>query len=359
MFGHEFIRNALLAGTPIALACGAIGYFVVLRAQVFAGDVLSHVAFTGALAAAAAGIDLRIGLFAATVLVAALLAAIGERARADDVMIGVVFIGILGMGVFFLDLFNRGANGGNGIIGARTLFGSIFGLSSGQAELAALVGGGLLAALAAISRPLLYATIDPQAAAIRGVPVALLGAAFLVLVGVAAAEATQAVGALLLLGLIAAPAGAAHKLTARPYLALGLSCTLALASLWIGVVSAYTFASLPPSSAIIGVAVLIHLTAFLVSASRPAHLTGTRGACAREYLVLLCIPVRAIGGAICVSTRTSLRLLQHRWCSRSSPTARATGTPSSSAFASCRRGSSSGATGCSTRSSTGSADSAT
>jgi ABC-type Mn2+/Zn2+ transport system permease subunit len=80
MFAHEFIRNALLAGVPVALACGAVGYFVVLRSQVFAGDMLSHVAFTGALAAAAAGLDLRVGLFAATVFVAALLAAIGERA---------------------------------------------------------------------------------------------------------------------------------------------------------------------------------------------------------------------------------------------------------------------------------------
>ena len=67
MFAHEFMRNAFLAGTFVALACGAVGYFVVLRSQVFAGDALSHVAFTGALAAAAAGIDIRLGLFVATI----------------------------------------------------------------------------------------------------------------------------------------------------------------------------------------------------------------------------------------------------------------------------------------------------
>ena len=66
MLAHEFMRNAFLAGTFIALACGLVGYFLVLRTQVFAGDALSHVAFTGALAAAAAaGIDVRVGLFAA------------------------------------------------------------------------------------------------------------------------------------------------------------------------------------------------------------------------------------------------------------------------------------------------------
>ena len=54
MLGHEFMRLALLAGTPIALACGLVGYVIVMRGQVFAGDALSHVAFAGALAAAAA-----------------------------------------------------------------------------------------------------------------------------------------------------------------------------------------------------------------------------------------------------------------------------------------------------------------
>jgi zinc/manganese transport system permease protein len=265
MFAHDFIRDALLAGTPTALASGAVGYFVVLRSQVFAGDTLSHVAFTGALAAAAAGVDLRIGLFAATVLVAALLAAFGERARADDVMIGVVFVWILGLGVFFLDLFNRSANGGNGIVASRTLFGSIFGLSSSEARLAALIGLCVFAALLAIARPLLFATVDPLVAAARGVPVTFLGAAFLVLLGVDAAEASQAVGALLLLGLIAAPAGAAHKLTARPYLALALACLFALAAVWLGVLAAYLISSLPPSTAILGVAAAIYLAAFASS----------------------------------------------------------------------------------------------
>src|ERR1700760_720738 len=106
MFAQEFVRNAWLAGTAIALASGLVGYFVVLRAQVFAGDALSHVAFTGALAAAAAGIDPRIGLFAATIAVALVLGEIGERASADDVTIGIVFAWILGLGVFFLALFS-------------------------------------------------------------------------------------------------------------------------------------------------------------------------------------------------------------------------------------------------------------
>ena len=108
MFAHEFFRNAMLAGTAIALASGLVGYFVVLRAQVFAGDALSHVAFTGALAAAAAGIDIRIGLFAATITIALLLGLLSARSQPDDVEIGIMFAAILGLGVLFLAIFSEG-----------------------------------------------------------------------------------------------------------------------------------------------------------------------------------------------------------------------------------------------------------
>lgn len=268
MLSQDFIRLALVAGTPIALASGAIGYFIVLRSQVFAGETLSHVAFTGALAAAAAGIDLRFGLFTATIAVALLLAALGDRAMSDDVAIGTILAWVLGLGAFFLDLFNRSNSGGNGIIAARTLFGSIFGLSKGDAELAAVVGALLVLGILSIARPLLFATIDPRVAAARGLPVAALGTGFLLLVGIDAALTTQIIGALLMLGLIAVPAGAAHRLTANAYLALALSSAFALASLWLGITLAYLIPSLPPSSAVIGVAAALYTLSFAAT-SRP------------------------------------------------------------------------------------------
>jgi zinc/manganese transport system permease protein len=270
MFAHEFVRTAFLAGTAIALACGLIGYFVVLRAQVFAGDALSHVAFTGALAAGAAGVDTRIGLFAGTIFLALILGGLGDSARADDVTIGIVFAWILGLGVFFLALFSAGAGGGNGLLGVRTLFGSIFGLSPADGRLAAIIGAGVAVAVLAIARPLLFASVDPGTAAARGVPVRALGLLLLALLGATTAEATQAIGALLLLGLVAAPAGAAQRLTPNPYLALLLSAGLAVVSTWVGLTLSYLIPKLPPSSAIIAVASAIYLMAFLLTTeSRP------------------------------------------------------------------------------------------
>jgi zinc/manganese transport system permease protein len=261
--GHPFFQHALLAGTAIAAAAGLTGYFLVLRAQVFTGDALSHVAFTGALAALALGYDLRIGLFAATILIALLLGTLGKRGRADDVAIGSVFSWILGLGVFFLTLYTTSRSAGNGGAGVNVLFGSIFGMSAAQALTAALVAAGICIAVLTIARPLLFASVDEAVAAARGVPVRLLGFAFLTLVGACAAEATQAVGALLLLGLLAAPAGAAQRLTDRPFRALALSAGLAVAAMWVGLGLSYAVPSMPPSFGIIAAATTAYAATFL------------------------------------------------------------------------------------------------
>ena len=288
MLGQEFMRNALLAGTFVALACGVSGWFVVLRGQVFAGDALSHVAFPGALAAAAAGIDQRIGLFVATIAAGAAISLLGRgvlgggrgggaggmgvhggggggTGMAQDTAIGIAFTFILGLGVFFLALAGTSAAGASGIAGAHTLFGSIFGLSAGEARLAAAVGLGAVLATAAIARPLLFSSVAPDVAAARGVPTRLLAIAFVALLGVVAAEATQAVGALLLLGLLAAPAAAAHRLTGKPFAGVALAGLLAVAATWGGLVLAYEIPSLPPSTAIVALAVGTYGVAALLS----------------------------------------------------------------------------------------------
>ncbi|MBO0839919.1 MAG: metal ABC transporter permease [Sciscionella sp.] len=270
---HPFFVNALLAGTAIAAVSGLVGYFLVLRAQVFTGDALSHVAFTGALAALALGFDLRIGLFGMTIVFAALMGVIGRRGVADDVVIGNIFAWILGLGVFFLTLYTTSHSTGNGAAGVNVLFGSIFGISASAARLATLIAAAVGALMLIIARPLLFATVDPDVAAARGVPVRILGLGFLVLVGATAAEAAQAVGALLLLGLIAAPAGTAQRLTPRPYRALGLSAVIAVADIWIGLVLSYAIPVLPPSFAILAVASAGFLTALAVPAIK-RHTVG-------------------------------------------------------------------------------------
>jgi zinc/manganese transport system permease protein len=277
MLSHDFIRYAFIAGGAIAVAAGIAGYFLVLRSQVFTGDALGHVAFTGALAALAFGVDLRVGLFTATVGVALLLGVLGPKGRADDVVIGSVFAWVLGLGVLFLSIFTRTRSGGGaGAAGIRILFGSIFGLDGSQTRLAVIVAVIVVVALLAIARPLLFASIDEAVAEARGVAVRGLGYVFLAIVGLAVAEASQAVGALLILGLMAAPAGAAQQLTCRPYLGVALSAAIALASVWIGLTLSHAIGTWPPSFAILAVATSFYALVLVLSAIRERIVRGAR-----------------------------------------------------------------------------------
>jgi len=269
MFTEPFMQHALLAGTAVALAAGLVGYFVVLRAAVFTSDALSHVAFTGALAALAAGVDLRLGLFVVTIAVAVGIGALGRRGRPDDTVIGGVYAWVLGLGVLFLRLYTSSGRGASGEGSVSVLFGSIFGLSTGRAVVTAVIGVATCLIVLLIARPLLFASVHEAVAAARGVPVRLLGLGFLALVGLATAEATQVVGALQILGLIAAPAGAALRLTDRPLRGLAISAGIAVASMWGGLIVSYLAQDIPPTFAIIGMATLIFAVAALWS-RRPA-----------------------------------------------------------------------------------------
>jgi zinc/manganese transport system permease protein len=271
MLDHPFLRSAFAAGTCIALAAGLVGYVVVLRGQVFTGDALSHVAFTGALAALAFGIDLRAGLYGACIVFAVLMAVLGRRASADDTVVGSVFAWILGLGALFLSIFTTSQSGTGSVgsnAGVNVLFGSILGLSSSQALSDSIVAIGIVVVFVIIGRPLVFASLDETVAGARGVPVRALGYAFFILVGITAGVATQAVGALLLLGLVAAPAGASQRLTSRPFVAVWLSAGIAVLSMWIGLTVAYLVPKVPPSFGIIAVATATYLVSVAVTSAR-------------------------------------------------------------------------------------------
>ena len=251
MLSQPFMRNALLAGTAIACASGLVGYFLVVRSQVFTADALSHVTFTGAVAALAFGIDVRIGLFASVIAVSLLLSALGREGRTDDVVVGSVFVWILGLGVLFLSLFTAARAATNSTGGIAALFGSIFGLSDTAVRVAVLVGAVVTGGMVLIARPLLFSSLDEAVARAQGVRVRAIGVGFVLAVGLTAAEAAQAIGALLLLGLLATPGAAALRLTARPYRAFLLSAVLAVGCTWVGLAVSYHAPKVPPSFSIV------------------------------------------------------------------------------------------------------------
>jgi len=240
MLHYDFMRQALLAGTILSVVAGLVGYFVVLRHQTFAGESLSDVAFTGALGGAVLGINPLASLLVATIAVALAMGGFGERLRGRDVAIGTVLAWVLGLGVLFLSLFTAHVSGtGTGFSGVTILFGNILGISTEQTQSIALVSGVAILALAVIARPLLFASLDPDVAAARGVPVRGLGFFFMALLAVTVSEATLAVGALLVFALLLLPAAIAQQVTNRPFTALALAAGLAVALTWLGIATGF------------------------------------------------------------------------------------------------------------------------
>jgi len=164
LLDYDFIRNALIAGTIVAITAGIVGYFVVLRGLSFAGHALSHVGFAGATGAVALGVPAVFGLLAFALLGAAGMGAMGERARGRDVAIGIVLAWSLGLGVLFLSLYKGYATEAYSL-----LFGEILGISVVNVIVTAIVSGIALAALGFLYRPLLFSSVDPHAALARGV----------------------------------------------------------------------------------------------------------------------------------------------------------------------------------------------
>jgi zinc/manganese transport system permease protein len=258
-----FMVHALEAGTIVAVLAAAVGWFVVLRRQSFASHTLSVMAFPGAAGAALAGLPGALGYYLACTAAALAIGATrarGSRASSgESAAIGTVQAAGLALGFLFLSL-HRGV-----LSDLETLlFGTFLGVSESQVLTLLAVAIVVLAALALLARPLLFATIDPQTADARGVPVRSLDVGFLLLLGLAVAATSQITGALLVFALLVAPPAAAQALTARPALGLALSVAFALVVVWIALALAY-FSIYPVGFYATTLAFAIYLLARLAS----------------------------------------------------------------------------------------------
>jgi zinc/manganese transport system permease protein len=236
MLAYGFMQQALLTGTILSIIAGLVGFFVVIRHQAFAGESLSDVAFTGAIGGAAFGLNPLISLIGTTIIVALAMGGFSEQLRGRDVAIGTVLAWVLGLGVLFLSLFTTQASGtGTGFSGITVLFGNSMGISSEQTITITLIGSIVVLLLILIARPLLFASLDPDVATARGVPVRMLELAFMALLAVTVSMATMVVGALMVFALLLLPAAIAYQISSRPYVALALSAGLAIVLTWLGI----------------------------------------------------------------------------------------------------------------------------
>jgi len=124
LLGLSFVQHAFYAVTAVALAAGAVGYFVVLRRQAFAAHAIGHVGFAGAAGAVLLGLSPIVGLLVFC-LGAGLLIGFGGATLDDrDAVVGVTLTAALGLGVLFISLYSGYADATYSI-----LFGQILGVT--------------------------------------------------------------------------------------------------------------------------------------------------------------------------------------------------------------------------------------
>jgi zinc/manganese transport system permease protein len=193
-----------------------------MRQMSFAVHGSAELSLTGAAFALLTGFEVGIGALVGSALAAALFGILGQRARERDSVIGVVLAFGMGLAVLFIHLY-PGRTGTSFAL----LTGQIVGVGYSGLVMLAVVCALVIVVLAVCYRPLLFATVDPDVAAARGVPVRVLGIVFAALVGVVAAQAVQIVGALLVMSLLITPAAAAARVVTAPAAAIVTSVLFA------------------------------------------------------------------------------------------------------------------------------------
>ncbi len=238
LFEFHFMVNALLAGTVVAMMAGALGWFVVLRREVFAGHTLAMMAFPGAAGATLIGAPAVWGYFAFCGAGAlAIGAATGGRGRSwseQSASVGAVQALALALGFLFVSLYGGVLNNLESL-----LFGTFLGVSDAEVLTLAAIAAATLVVLLAFGRRLLLASVDPELAQARGVGPRGVSLAFLGLLALVVAATSQITGVLLVFALLVAPAASAQAISSRPAPSLALTLALSLAIVWGGLGLAY------------------------------------------------------------------------------------------------------------------------
>ncbi|GAB3461126.1 metal ABC transporter permease [Kineococcus endophyticus] len=266
------VHNSLYAGALLGLIGGLVGVFIVARDLPFAVHGIAELSFAGAAFALLVGVNVVLGSLVGSVLAAVLFGVLGNRAREHNSAIGVLMPFGLGLGVLFLALYQGRAANKFGL-----LTGQIVAVDNPQLVSLAVLSAVVLVALLVMWRPLLFASLDADVAAARGVPVRLLSPVFMLVLGLAVAMSVQIVGALLVLALLVTPAAAATRISSSPFVVPLLSVGFALTAMVGGMLLALG-SSVPISPYVTTVSFTIYLVCRVVARVRrpPARVEASR-----------------------------------------------------------------------------------
>ena len=266
----QLLQNSILAGAVLGIIGGFVGMFVMMRDHAFAVHGVSEMSFAGAALALLLGYDVITGSMIGSIISALLIGMMGVKKSESNSVIGALMPFGLGLGILFLSLYQgRSANK------FSLLTGQIVSVDGDQ--LNAMIAGAIviIAILTLVWRPLSFASLDPEVAQAKGVPMRTLSLVFMVVLGIAVALSVQVVGSLLVLALLITPSAAALQVTASPLKALILSVIFAELAIVGGILLALA-GSLPISPYVTSVSFVIYLICRIIGGIRRRHSASGR-----------------------------------------------------------------------------------
>jgi ABC-type Mn2+/Zn2+ transport system permease subunit len=269
---NAFMQRALIAGVLVSIACAVVGTFVVLRGLAFIGDALAHGVLPGIAAAILLGLPGMLGAAVGAVVMIGGVSLVTRRSRlSSDTAIGLLFVAMLALGVVMIsasDAFQGDL--------VAILFGQILGTSWEQVLVMAVAAALVIAISAVAARPFLLLSFDPEQADVAGFPSRRYHVLMLLLVALTVVVAFQAVGTLLVFGMLLAPAAAGALLAHRIGTMMLIAAIIGSASTYAGLLISYWF-DLAAGATIVLVAVSAFFVVFAVTNVRGArvHVTTT------------------------------------------------------------------------------------
>jgi manganese/iron transport system permease protein len=278
-FTIPYMQRALVEVLVLGALAGAVGVLVVLRRLAFVGDALTHTVFPGVVIAHLLGRSLLLGALAFGVLTAVLLTGVGRHRRVgDDAALAILLTSFFSLGVVLISR-TRGFTADLTVF----LFGRV--LAVDRADLAQTLAVAAVAAvvLAALHKELVLGAFDRGGLAALGYPVLVLDVVLLLVIEATVVTSIPAVGTILAVALIVAPAATARLWTERLRATMALAAILGAASGIVGLVISFQW-RLAAGATIVLVAAALFAVSLVVA---PRH-----GLLARRRLAAPAAPAR-------------------------------------------------------------------
>lgn len=234
-YEFEFFQNGVIVATLAGALCGVLGVFVVLRGMSYIGHGLSHAVFGGAAASAVMHLNYFVGAGLWGVLSGILIGRIARRRIIGaDAAIGVVTTASFALGLALLNRYGQAKKSIEAV-----LFGSVLGVETADIVAVFAVTIAMIAVVIVLYRRMLFATFDPDVAAVSGVRVAAVEALLMMMLSLTILVTMRVIGTLLISALLVIPASVARMCTNSFARMLWIAPVIGAVSSFVGMNAAY------------------------------------------------------------------------------------------------------------------------